>query len=515
MGRTSLRVVFTSDTHGHLLPVDYATGARLGAGVSAIARSAWEGPEASGVPRGDTLVIDGGDSLQGTPLMRRWMQRGALGTNPAARAFNALGVDVFTLGNHDFNFGRDILAGYLQDMDGQCVCANVTDARRELPIVPWVMRTLESGLVVGITGIVTDYVNVWERPGNLDGLVVGDTMEAARRVAHELAGACDVSICIYHGGFEEDLETGRRLSPTRENLACEMARGCGFDLLLTGHQHMAVPGVRIGSTWAVQPAANALHYVDVRGTWDDGAGMSWTSHLVPAGASVDGRVVRALSSLEEDVERWLDEPVGRLVEAIPCEGKLDVALSGSRVATLVNAAQLDATGADLSCTALPNGAVGLGEVVTQRAICVAYPFSNLLMVLSVSREALRGALERCASYLEFDESGSPRVSDLFLRPKEEHYNFDLYEGISAVADLSRPVGERIVSLALADGGPVPDVMRLACNDYRATGTGGYGMLGECPVVGTVAVEVPDLLARFLEGHSPWEPSRHRGLRFVW
>lgn len=77
------------------------------------------------------------------------------------------------------------------------------------------------------------------------------------------------------------------------------------------------------------------------------------------------------------------------------------------------------------------------------------------------------------------------------------------------------MGERIVSLALADGGPVPDVMRLACNDYRATGTGGYGMLGECPVVGTAAVEVPDLLARFLEGHSPWEPSRHRGLRFVW
>ena len=64
----------------------------------------------------------------------------------------------------------------------------------------------------------------------------------------QLREQCDVCVCIYHGGFEEELETGRVLSDSGENLACKIARELDFDLLLTGHQHMAVEGVNLSGT---------------------------------------------------------------------------------------------------------------------------------------------------------------------------------------------------------------------------------------------------------------------------
>ena len=81
------------------------------------------------------------------------------------------------------------------------------------------------------------------------------------------------------------------------------------------------------------------------------------------------------------MQAWLDLPVGSLKEAIPPEGKLEAALRGSRLADLFNQVQLEATGADFSCTSLGNEPVGLSEAVTMRGITAAYLFSNTLTVL--------------------------------------------------------------------------------------------------------------------------------------
>ena len=167
------KIYFTSDTHGHIFPVNYDTNR----------------PEASGLLNmasqiekdGDTLVLDGGDSLQGTPLVQYYLEhRAHWPLHPVAAAFNAMGLDYFTLGNHDFNFGYEALEEFLGAMRGQCLCANVQDLGGRLPLKPWAVRTLASGLRVGVTGIVTDYVNVWEQPQNLEQLRITVAFEAAR-----------------------------------------------------------------------------------------------------------------------------------------------------------------------------------------------------------------------------------------------------------------------------------------------------------------------------------------------
>ena len=131
----------------------------------------------------------------------------------------------------DFNFGYEALRGYIDAMEAECLCANLVDLGGELRIRPWALRRLENGLRVGITGVVTDFVNVWEQPQNLEKLRITDAFEAAKLALEQLAPLCDLSVCIYHGGFEEVLDTGRVLSDSGENIACRIARELDYDLL--------------------------------------------------------------------------------------------------------------------------------------------------------------------------------------------------------------------------------------------------------------------------------------------
>ena len=431
-----------------------------------------------------------------------------------AAAFNAMGLDYFTLGNHDFNFGYEALRDYLQAMAGVCLCTNVEDLGGELRIRPWAVHTLANGLRVGITGVVTDFVNVWEQPQNLERIRVTDAFQAARATCAALREQCDVCVCIYHGGFEEELETGRVLSDSGENLACKIARELDFDLLLTGHQHMAVEGVNLSGTYAVQPPANAGQFLHISGKWE-GTRSSFRSRLTAVGAIHPAEPYQSLLPLENAVQDWLDQPIGELDRTIPPEGKLEAALYGSQVAALFNQVQLTETGADFSCTSLGNDPVGLASPVTMRGVTAAYLFANTLVVLEVTEEVLRQTLERCAAYFTLVD-GQPQISEEFLLPKVEHYNYDFYAGLSYTFDLRRPVGSRVIHLTKLDGSPLGSgKFRLCTSNYRATGTGGYEILRKCPVLWRGGTEMPDLTARYIQAHSPMPQLHNVEMRVIW
>ncbi len=495
MAKKVLNLFYTSDTHGHVFPVDYPGAREEHSGLLNMAGQIRR--------EENTLILDGGDTLQGTPLSQYYIAHsGDYPFHPMAQAFNALGCDYFTLGNHDFNFGYQVIKEYLEAMEGECLCANLVDKKGELPLKKWTVRVMENGLRVGITGIVTDYVMIWEQPQNLRWLQVTDAFEAAREACERLRICSDIQICIYHGGFEEDLDSGQLLSDSGENVACRIARELDFDILLTGHQHMMVEGVELNGTYAAQPPANATHYVRLRAEWEEDRALSVTSSMERVRDNHAPWLYRQLLPVEEDTQRWLDEPVGALCREILPEEKLAAALGGSQVAALFNEVQLSETGADFSCISLGNSPVGLRRRVTMRNICGAYLFANTLVVLEVDREVLKASLERCASYFTLEE-GSPAVSEEFLKPKVEHYNYDFYAGLDYEFDLRRPVGDRVTRLRKLDGSPLTDQKyRLVTSNYRATGTGGYESLGRCRVLWRGSEEMPELIARYIRAHSP-------------
>ena len=485
-----LTVYFTSDIHGYLYPTNFHDREPHPMGLLSMR-----------FPKdGNTLVIDGGDMLQGSPLTYFGRSQGV--DLPIARAMNARGYDYVTLGNHDFNYGRENLRRYLRELDAKCLCANVTDFRGELPILPCAVHTLENGLRVGLVGIVTNWIVRWEKPENLDDFAIYSPLECAKKAVASLD--CDILIGIYHGGIERDLKTGKSLSATTENIACRLCDEIPFDLLLTGHQHIPIAGARWRDTHLVQTPCNAAAYVRVE--LDEDWQFSSELCTVPDHADYTEEEKQLFSRLNE----WLDRPIGHLSRALWPEDKLKMAMEGSSIADFFNIVQLWASGADVSCAALANSVRGFDRNVTVRDVVATYVYPNTLKVLEVTGAVLRQALEQCARYFAHGPDGSIIVSSAFLQPKEAHFNYDYFLGIEYTFDLSRPAGSRVVSLT-RNGIPVSDsqILTLCMCDYRATGAGDFDFYIPCTVVRDIQTDISELILRYLETHDPVEiPSTH-------
>ena len=474
MADKKLTVYFTSDLHGYIYPTDYRSRDERDIGLFKCA-SRFE-------KDGNTLVIDGGDLLQGSPLGA--FCHDTIGDGRAfAGIMNRCGYDYVTLGNHDFNFGTDYLGSYLGNLNARCVCENVSAKNGCAPLYPARVHTLENGLRVGIVGIVTDYVNIWERPEHIASIRISDPIPAAAAALEKLKSISDVTLCVYHGGFERDLATGRVLSATHENVAYRICQELDFDILLTGHQHMSVPGQTLFGTFVVQPSDRGQEFIRVEAVIS-----------VPAHGACRREWLEEFSEMEHGAQNWLDEVIGTLPHALTPDTPLRMASEGNALADLFNAVQLWASGAQLSATSLANDVAGLPKTVRRRDLLIAYPYTNTLAVLEITGKVLKAALERSAEYFSRGEDGRLCVSDVFLQPKVEHYNYDYYAGVSYVYDISRPVGERVTSMRV-NGQDVreEDTFTICLNSYRASGTGGYDFYVGCPVVREIGTEMADLI----------------------
>ena len=488
MDEKKLTIYFTSDLHGYIYPTDYRSSEEKELGLFKCASRFRKD--------GNTLIIDGGDILQGSPLGA--FCHDTIGSAARfAEMMNRCGYDYVTLGNHDFNYGMPYLDSYLDVLRARCVCENV---RRDEAGVrfPARVHTLENGLRVGIVGIVTDYVNIWEKPEHLAGIAITDPVPAAAAALKALKGQADLTVCVYHGGFERDLATGRVLSATHENAAYRICQELDFDILLTGHQHMSVPGQTVSGTFVVQPSDKGQEFLRVE-TSVSGGEKRFSSETIPAHGECRADWLAEFADMERGAQNWLDQVVGHLETPMTPDTPLHMAAEGTALADLFNTVQLAASGAQLSVTSLANDAAGLPQTVRRRDILNAYPYTNTLTVLEITGAVLRRAMERSAEYFTRNPDGSLRVSDCFLEPKVEHYNYDYYVGVTYAYDITRPVGERVVELK-ANGKPVQDtdVFTACLSSYRASGTGGYDCYVGCPVVREIGTEMSDLLLDYFK-----------------
>ena len=353
-------------------------------------------------------------------------------------------------------------------------------------------------------------MTVWERRETLDELIIEPPLPAARRALEAIRGDVDVTVCIYHGGFERDLQTGALLTDSEENQAWRLCEELGFDVVLTGHQHMAVPGVRIGGSLAVQPAYRAVHYIEVSGTVDHGRVRAESCIRQPA-EEAPAALMELLAPVEAQVEAWLDTPKGRLDRPLDVGDHLEMAANGCLLANFINQVQLDASGAQVSATSMGNDAKGIRRDATIRDVVSAYVYSNTLVLLEMTGAQLKRYLERCASYFTL-EGGRLAVSPSFLKPKVEHYNYDFFSGMDYGFAVRKPLGERVTFMRLNGRDIAPDEpVRVCVNNYRATGTGGYEVLREAKVLREIQTDVSELIIAYIESHPKISVDTHRYL----
>ncbi|MCP1135735.1 bifunctional metallophosphatase/5'-nucleotidase [Paenibacillus polysaccharolyticus] len=520
---TNFDILFTSDLHGAIRPIHYNTNAYRHAGLALLASLIRQERERSP----ELLLIDNGDLLQGSPLASYAASHGSKAqTHPFIHVLNELGYDAAVMGNHEFNYGQELLRSAVEGSSFPWLSANIA----ELPLAPegaaipafgepYLIKTLSTGVKVALLGATTHYIPNWEHPKNIEGLHFMNAMDTIRTWVkyireHEQP---DVLVVSYHGGFECDLETGEPAERlTGENQAYAICREIdGIDVLLTGHQHRQLTGEIHGVT-VIQPGFNGsgLGQVSVQLQQSPDTGK-WVVTRKNAKLLLlenypdlkpDPAVMKLTNELEASAQTWLDQPIGEVAG----EGDLSISsatklrLQAHPFIDFVHQVQMEATGAQLSNTAmLSEEARGFGKQITVRDVLSNFIYPNTLTVLELSGKDIREALEQTARYFELNISGEVIVNPAYMQPKPQHYNYDMWAGIEYELNISKPVGSRVVKLE-RDGKQLEmdGTYSVVMNSYRAAGGGDYAMYPGKKVLHEGATDMAALVEDFIRRHHP-------------
>jgi 2',3'-cyclic-nucleotide 2'-phosphodiesterase/3'-nucleotidase len=509
MRTVEIVILETSDIHGNVLPINYGTNKKAEQGLAKVATLIKKEREKNP----SAILIDNGDVIQGTPLTYHHARFQSHEPNPMIQILNELEYDAGVIGNHEFNYGLELLNKAVDEATYPWLSANIVDEETEKPYFgkPYIIKTVSDGLRIGILGLTTPYIPNWEKKEHIKGLRFVDAAETAKKWVHFLREQekVDLVVVAYHGGFERDLDTGEPTETlTGENQGYQICMEVpGIDVLLTGHQHRQIAGTSINGVTILQPGSNGftLGKVTVKmEKTDKGYRVKdkQSELLSVNGVEPDQQVIRLAEPYEQKVQQWLDQPIGRIEGDMTVTDPMEIRLKDNPLIEFINRVQMDAAGVDISNTALfSNQSPGFPSNVTMRSVVANYIYPNTLVVLRVAGKVIKEALEKSASYFERLDDGSIRVSDEFTTPKPQHYNYDMWEGIEYIIDLRKPVGKRVTRLDYK-GKPLgrDQQVDVVMNHYRAGGGGDYLMYKNQPVVKDIPIDVSELIANYFLEH---------------
>ena len=541
--RYAFTVMGTTDLHGHVYNWDYFTDAEYDdeahndVGLAKISTLVRQVREARG--RHNTLLIDAGDTIQGTQLSYYYARIDPItGENgpvhPMALAMNEIGYDAAALGNHEFNYGIPLLRAFERQCDFPLLAANALDARTDRPAFrPYWMTRLRTphgrDVKVAVLGLTNPGIAIWDRNNvegrmNFDGLVE----QAAHWVPRLRAMGADVILVSAHSGTSGESSYGEQI-PYVENASALVARQVpGIDAMLVGHSHVEIAEARVvneatGREVVIsQPLlwGQRLSVFDFDLVWERG---HWTVESVSAGvlnsntvpedpritellaeqhARVVGYVNQVIGTATEAMSAaeaaWRDAPIIDFINHVQAETVRE-ALAGSEYADLPVLSQA----ACFSRTA----AIPQGEV-TIKDVAGLYVFENTLEARLITGAQLRDYLEFSARYFVQTPAGAAVDPDSLTNADGiPDYNYDVVGGVTYEIDIAQAPGSRITDLRFA-GEPIADDAEfvLAVNNYRAGGGGNFPHIAEAEQVWSNSEEIRNTIIAWVQRTGEIDPA---------
>jgi 2',3'-cyclic-nucleotide 2'-phosphodiesterase (5'-nucleotidase family) len=238
---TPVTLLHHNDMHGNLYKGQYAGYTQLATLINQ--ERAYNPTRTLLLNSGDNIQGDGltfyfktapqGYAVDGTPLT------GSMTTNPVMAVMNAMGYDAMTLGNHEFNFGKDVFTSVLEQAAFPVLQANLADDGQygiaSVPVQPYVEKTVGAeGIKVAILGIGNHRVPNYELPSNIPGLTFSDPLVKAQELSDQLRPANDIVVALTHIGFTEDPKSVEVDKNVDTNMAATVT---GLDAIIGGHSH--------------------------------------------------------------------------------------------------------------------------------------------------------------------------------------------------------------------------------------------------------------------------------------
>ncbi|MFI2454972.1 bifunctional metallophosphatase/5'-nucleotidase [Streptomyces sp. NPDC019539] len=541
--RYSFTVMGTTDLHGNVFNWDYFTDrefddkAHNDVGLAKISTLVEQVREEKG--RRNTLLIDAGDTIQGTQLSYYYAKvdpitarRGPV--HPMAQAMNAIGYDAAALGNHEFNYGIPVLRKFQEQCDFPLLGANALDARTLLPAFPpYSMHRLCTphgrDVRVAVLGLTNPGIAIWDK-ANVSGRMVFPGLEeqAAKWVPKLRSMGADVVIVSAHSGSSGTSSYGDQL-PYIENAAALVAEQVpGIDAILVGHAHTEIAEYTVTNKetgrpvvlseplkWGQRLTLFDFDLVWERGRWavakvgakvlnsnsvaeDTGITKLLGDEHAKVVAYVNQVIGTSTAAMATADAPWKDEPIIDLINHVQAE-TVKAALAGGQWAALPVLSQA-------SCFSR-TAAIPAGQV-TIRDAAGLYPFENTLEARLMTGAQLKDYLEYSARYYVQTPAGAPvDTAKLTNADGIPDYNYDAVSGLTYEIDIAKPAGARIVNLAF-DGTALDPAAQfvLAVNNYRASGGGAFPHVAKARQLWSNSDEIRNTIIQWVQAKGTVDPA---------
>ncbi|HWO63020.1 MAG TPA: 5'-nucleotidase C-terminal domain-containing protein [Umezawaea sp.] len=545
----TLTVMGTTDLHGNVFNWDYFANREFDdsghndIGLAKISSLVTAVRQEHGEHR--TLLLDAGDTIQGTPLAYYYAKVEPITrrrVHPMAAAMNAIGYDAAALGNHEFNYGIPLLRTFEQQLRFPLLGANAIDERTGRPafkpyVVKTVWRTGTAPLRVGILGLTNPGIAIWDK-ANVEGRMTfpGLVEQAEVWVPKMRRAGVDLVIVSAHSGADTSSSYGDAL-PYPENAATLVAEQVpGIDAILVGHAHVEIPQRLVANKTTgkqvliTEPLfwGKRLSLMDFDLSWAPLGG--WTlkasrsqvlnSNTVPE----DPKIVRLLTADHAKVVTYVNSKVGTNKQAMSAATARYEDVAALDFINYVQAVEvkkaLPANTLPILALAAPfnrAAAIPAGDV-SVRDVAGLYIFDNTLLAVRLTGAQLKDYLEFCARYFKQVTSAGPFPADSITNAPTStapngtpDYNYDIAAGLDAPLtydiDIAQPVGSRITGLAYAGTAVTPtQEFAVAVNNYRQSGGGGFPHISTAPVLLNQQQEIRQLMIDWVKETGEIDPA---------
>lgn len=496
--KKNIAIMGTTDIHGNIFPINYFNGKVQKYGLAKVYTKIKEIRKNNK----NTLLVDSGDLLQGTPLTDFYGKKEKKTINPMIKAMNIMGYDALGIGNHEYDYGLDNLLKAVKNANFSMLSANTYYYKKDKPVFkPYIIKNID-GVKVGIIGFTTPGVAIWSKNLVDKRYEFKDIIQVAKKWIPELKKQVDIIVAIPHSGLEDVKGMGGYDSSAglpSENVGKALAQNFPeIDVLLLGHTHTEIKemfenGVVISQADKYGDMLSLVN-IDLEKKDNKWKVINKKAETINVkDIEPDKELMNKLSSEHDKTIKYVNSSIGESDKELLAKlGRLQ----DSELVDLINYVQMKTTGADISAASLFNDEAIIPKgKITIANVAGLYLYENTLFSIKVTGKQLKDYLEMTSMYYEsYDNSGN-----LIINKNMPGYNYDMFSGIDYKINIKNPQGTRITFLKFK-GKDIKDsdTFTLALNSYRQSGGGGYEMLKGSPIVYSKGESIRDLIINYIQ-----------------
>ncbi len=482
-----LKLIETSDIHGNFYPFNFITQKEWGGSLARVCTYV-EQQRATYEDR--LILLDNGDILQGQPSVYYYNYMDTVSPHLCAEMMNYMKYDIGNMGNHDVETGHLVFDRWISECEFPVLGANIIETSSGQPYLKPYQVLQRDGIKIVVLGMITPAIPMWLSENLWKGLRFDDMEETARKwmkIIREKEKP-DLVVGLLHAGKSPVLLGGLY----RENASVTVAKNVpGFDIVMMGHDHLSecskIANVAGDSVLVVNPANNGRLVVDIDVVFALADGKVKTKQVSGRLASmkdvpVSEEFLDHFTPQFDTVQAFVSKKIGTFTEDLTTRPAY---FGSSAFIDFIHSLQLDISGAEISFAAplsfdamINKGDVTVGDMFS------LYQYENMLYVMTLTGREIKGALEE--SYYQWTyRMKSPQDPLLWLKKSKKEgeagrvlfenysFNFDSASGIIYTVDVTRPKGQKVEIICLANGQPfdLKRTYKVALNSYRGNGGG--------------------------------------------